>query len=124
MIKSTLGAPLGGTTVGGHQGFESLASSLMTPPNFGGGGGSCLPSIVMVALGEPGTPVICCAIAGTATRMIAMIKITIVHTADFIFILLSLSGCGYFPSSGSPGWRLTQTLHQQRFVVDHFDDHV
>src|SRR5205809_1049834 len=57
MISSTLGAPLGGTTVGGHQVFESVASCLMTPPNAGGGGGSCLPSMVVVALGEPRTPV-------------------------------------------------------------------
>ena len=57
MIRRTLGAPLGGTTRGGHQGLESLELSLITPPNFGGGGGSCFPSMVVVALGEPGTPV-------------------------------------------------------------------
>src|SRR5271157_5111778 len=59
MMSNTFGAPLGGTTVIGQNGFESLALSLITPPNFGGGGGSCLPSMVVVALGEPGTPVIC-----------------------------------------------------------------
>src|SRR5512144_2200482 len=59
MISRTLGAPLGGTTVGGHQGLDSLAFSWITPSNFRGGGGSCLPSIVVVALGEPGVPVIC-----------------------------------------------------------------
>src|SRR5258707_15827800 len=63
MISSTLGAPLGGTTLGGHQVFESVASSLITPPNAGGGGGSCLPSIVVVAPGEPRTPVTCGAVA-------------------------------------------------------------
>jgi hypothetical protein len=31
--------------------------SLTTPPNFGGGGGSCFASIVVVALGEPGVRV-------------------------------------------------------------------
>src|SRR5450755_1890513 len=62
MINSTLGAPFGGTTRGGHQGLESLALSLITPPNLVGGGGSCLPSIVIVALGEPGVPLICWAI--------------------------------------------------------------
>jgi len=35
------------------------------PPNLGGGGGSCAPLIVVVALGDPGTPVICWAIAAT-----------------------------------------------------------
>src|SRR5208282_4390147 len=59
MMRTMLGAPLGGTTRGGHHGVESLALSLITPPNFIGGGGSCFPSSVTVALGEPGTPVIC-----------------------------------------------------------------
>src|SRR5664279_2390415 len=60
MMSSTLGAPLGGTTRGGHQGVESVASSLITPPNFGGGGGICLPLIVVVASAEPSVPVTCC----------------------------------------------------------------
>ena len=64
MISSTLGAPFGGTTRGGHHGVDSEAFSLITPPNFGSGGGSCFPSIVVVAEGEPGTPVTCCAKAG------------------------------------------------------------
>src|SRR6267142_3632246 len=68
MISSTFGAPLGGTTDGGQYGFESFASSLITPPNFGGSGGSCLPSSVIVALGMPGVPVICWAAAGTERR--------------------------------------------------------
>src|SRR5216683_400885 len=63
MMSRTFGAPLGGTTDGGQYGLESLASSLITPPNFGGSGGSCLPSMVVVALGEPGAPLICWACA-------------------------------------------------------------
>ena len=59
IMSSTLGAPFGGTTRGGHQAFDSEALSLITPPNFGSGGGSCFPVIVVVASGEPGTPVIC-----------------------------------------------------------------
>src|SRR6476619_7007209 len=58
MIKRTFGAPLGGTTVGGQYGLESTAVGLITPPNFGSGGGICLPSTVVVALGEPGVPVV------------------------------------------------------------------
>src|SRR5271167_1374106 len=58
MISRTFGAPLGGTTRGAHHGVESAALCLITPPNFGGGGGSCFPSRLVVALGEPGTPVI------------------------------------------------------------------
>src|ERR1700693_4010638 len=61
MIRRMLGAPLGGTTRGGHHGVESLALSLITPPNGIGGGGSCFPSSVIVELGDPGTPLICCA---------------------------------------------------------------
>jgi hypothetical protein len=59
MISSTFGAPFGGTTRAGHQYFDCRASSLITPPNFGSGGGSCFPLMVVVALGEPGVPVIC-----------------------------------------------------------------
>src|SRR6478736_6128874 len=61
MMSSTLGARFGGTTRGAHQACESEAFSLITPPNFGSGGGSCVPSMVVVALGEPGVPLICCA---------------------------------------------------------------
>jgi hypothetical protein len=35
MISSTLGAPLGGTTRGAHQGLDCRASFLMTPPKPG-----------------------------------------------------------------------------------------
>src|SRR6516162_5206025 len=59
MISSTFGAPFGGTTRGAHHGVDSDAFSLIMPPNFGSGGGSCFPSIVVVALGDPGTPVTC-----------------------------------------------------------------
>src|SRR6185295_18309359 len=67
MMSNTLGAPFGGTTRGAHQGFDSVAFSLITPPNFGSGGGSCFPSIVVVALGEPSSPVTSCATAGLAS---------------------------------------------------------
>jgi hypothetical protein len=64
MMSNTLGAPFGGTTRGGHQACDSEACSLITPPNFGSGGGSCSPLSVVVAVGEPGTPVICWAMTG------------------------------------------------------------
>ena len=66
MISSTFGASFGGTMRGAHHGFEFSASFLMSPPNAGSGAGNCLPSIVVVALGDPSSPVTCCAIAGTA----------------------------------------------------------
>src|SRR5215470_18669895 len=58
MISRTLGACLGGTTRGAHHALDCSALSLITPPNFGSGGGSCLPLIVVVAPGEPGVPVV------------------------------------------------------------------
>ena len=36
------------------------------PPNEAGGGGICRPSIVDVALGAPGVPVVCWATTGSA----------------------------------------------------------
>jgi hypothetical protein len=57
MMSRTLGAPLGGTTRGGHQGVDSVAFSLITPPKAGSGAGSCAPLMVVVALGEPSVPV-------------------------------------------------------------------
>src|ERR1044071_5381472 len=39
MISNTLGAPFGGTTRGAHQGFDSEAFSLISPPNAAGGRG-------------------------------------------------------------------------------------
>jgi hypothetical protein len=57
---------LGGTTRGAHQAFDCSASSLITPPNFGLGAGSCAGLTVVVALGEPRTPVVCISVAGQA----------------------------------------------------------
>src|SRR6516225_12047816 len=70
MMSSKLGAPFGGTTRGAHHGVDSEARSLIIPPNFGSGGGSCLPVMVVVASGEPGVPVTCCATTGDATGAI------------------------------------------------------
>jgi hypothetical protein len=54
--------------------LESAALSLITPPNGIGGGGSCFPSSVTVALAEPGTPVICWADAVLAVNNQAIIN--------------------------------------------------
>src|SRR6266516_5075874 len=76
MIRRMLGACFGGTMRGAHQGLDLRASSLMTPPNFGSGGGSCFPSMVVVELGEPGAPVVCiCALAECAAAMTAAASI-------------------------------------------------
>ena len=39
------------------------ASRSVVPPKAAGGGGICCPSIVVVELGEPGTPLVCWALA-------------------------------------------------------------
>src|SRR5438128_6604659 len=86
MISKMLGAPLGGTMRGAHQAFDCRASSLITPPNFGSGGGSCFPLIVVVAPGEPGVPVTCWAQAEVATAITAAPNITIRRMYLFGFI--------------------------------------
>src|SRR6266513_2580917 len=85
------GAPFGGTTRGGHHGVESMAKSLITPPNFGSSGGSCFPLMVVVAPGEPGVPVVCtCARAecATAVTTAASIPLRRICFADFIGVSL------------------------------------
>ena len=91
MISSTFGAPFGGTTRGAHQGFDCRAPSLMTPPNFGSGGGSCLPLMVVVALGEPGVPVICCANDVTAVALKSTVASSAIFTYRGVLILMLLS---------------------------------
>src|SRR5262245_54199034 len=59
MMSRMFGAPFGGTTRGGHHGTEPCAVCLITPPNFGGGFGTCAGSRVVVAFGAPGVPVRC-----------------------------------------------------------------
>ena len=61
-----MGASFGGTILGGNQGLDWVALRLITPPNYGGWGGRYAPLMVVVALGEPGVPVICWALAVTA----------------------------------------------------------
>ena len=70
MISSTFGAPLGGSTRGGQYGFDCAALRSILPPNFGGGGGAVRPSIVIVAAGEPGAPLICWALVGSGESAI------------------------------------------------------
>src|SRR5208283_4518224 len=80
MMSRMLGAPLGGTMRGGHHAFDSAALSLITPPNFAGGGGICFPSMVVVALGAPNSPVTCCATTGAAASMAASTDTTTLST--------------------------------------------
>src|SRR6266481_8790213 len=109
MMSRMFGAPLGGTTRGGHHGLESVAASLITPPNGIGGGGICFPSITTVASGEPGVPLICCVQAEGATAITAAASIPPrrICRADFIGVnpsfvayLTHLSKCNFvvFPT--------------------------
>src|SRR5271167_972266 len=109
MMSRTFGAPLGGTMRGGHHGVESLALSLITPPNFGGGGGICFPSIEVVALGEPGVPVTCCA----ATRAEVASPNTARNTATRIVCpihLMSALLCFFFLPEKWPGGFFRRTV--------------
>src|SRR6266576_1223116 len=89
MMSRMFGAPLGGTTRGGQYGLESVAASFITPPNGSGGGGICFPSIVTVASGEPGVPLICWVQAEGATVMTAAASIPPrrICLADFIGLI-------------------------------------
>src|SRR5271165_742914 len=89
MMRRMLGAPLGGTTRAGQYGVDSRALSLITPPNFIGAGGSCFPSIVTVALGEPGTPVSCWAGAGSAMNIAAAMGVIVANFSSLGFIVQS-----------------------------------
>jgi hypothetical protein len=86
MMSKMLGAPLRGTTVGGQYGLKSLASMLIVPPNGAGGGGRYLPSIVVVASGEPGTPVICWAGAAAAAIRVSPVDAKISETRLAVLI--------------------------------------
>src|SRR5271169_3062511 len=76
-ISKMFGAPFGGTTRAGQAGFESAALRLIWPSNFCGGGGMYRPSIVVVASGEPLTPVVCWALAKLVVN-----RDTIINVAD------------------------------------------
>ena len=92
-MRSTLGAPLGGTTSGGQQGLDSWALMLIVPPNFGGGAGRVFPSIVVVASGEHGVAVVCWAAAELAAATRATANIAHERTFRFGFISAPLRGC-------------------------------
>ncbi len=65
-----VGRAFGGTTRGVQHGLDWEALRLISPPNAGAGGGRTRPSITVVAEGEPGVPVFCCAqVRGTPARV-------------------------------------------------------
>src|SRR6516162_8118572 len=84
MMSSTLGAPCGGTTAGGHHGFEALTFGLITPPNFGGGGGRRRVLSVSVALGAPAGGDFTCCTATPTTVPSSAPTITAVQVLDLI----------------------------------------
>src|SRR6266480_3363982 len=93
MMSRMLGAPLGATTRGGQYGVESLTLSLITPPKGIGGGGICFPSMVTVASGEPGVPLICCVQAEGATAITAAASIPPMRICFVDFIGVNLVCC-------------------------------
>src|SRR5271156_4243585 len=103
-ISTMFGAPFGGTTRAGHAGFDWAALRLIWPSNFCGGGGMYRPSIVVVASGEPVTPVVCWADAGVtanATRQtITAMKLQTVDLIDVMVPLHSIEGISPQVESG------------------------
>src|SRR5262245_50937459 len=75
MISRMFGAPLGGTTRAGQYGVDCRALRLIWPRNGCGAIGTYLPSIVVVASGAPGVPVIRWALASVAVSMTATLTI-------------------------------------------------
>ena len=66
MMSRMLGAPVGGTIRGAHQGVDFRAFRSISPPKGGAGGGSWSPGMEVVALGDPSLPVTCWALVGRA----------------------------------------------------------
>src|SRR5678816_4265569 len=86
-MSSTFGAPLGGTTFAGQPGLDSTALRLILPAKGAGGFGMYLPSIVVVAAGEPGVPVVCTwAWAEGTTAIAAATNIPLRRMCPFVFM--------------------------------------
>jgi hypothetical protein len=84
---------LGGTTVGGQPGLESTALRLILPSKGGGGFGIYFPSMVVVALGEPGVPVVgVCALADGVTIITIAANIPLRRMEWFGCIAVSFRG--------------------------------
>src|SRR5262249_47254272 len=89
MVGRTCGAPGGGTTRMGQYGVDCAALRSILPSNFCGGGGNWFPSIVVVALGDPGVPVICCGNAGSVVNSAARVTIEAVVIKGFARMITS-----------------------------------
>ena len=87
----------GGTTRGGHLGFDCKAPSSIMPPNCGSGG-SCSPLRVVVALGEPGAPVVVRALASVIESPISdsaeMVRAIVFMTSPPFMVSTSRADAG------------------------------
>src|SRR5215470_2239480 len=90
MMSRIFGAPFGGTTRAGQAGLDCNAFSSISPWNRCGGAGRYLPSIVVVAHGDPGGHAGSCASAA-ANPMIAPIT---KHTIPLLRLFISSPLCG------------------------------
>src|SRR5262245_1277935 len=71
IIRSTLGAPFGGTIRAGQACWDRAALGLISPSNFCGGLGRFLPSMAVVASWAHGRQDRCCAVAEPAAAAVA-----------------------------------------------------
>src|SRR5678815_1096003 len=95
MISRMLGAPLGGTTVAGQPGLEPAMLRLALPAKGVGGFGIYRPSMVVVAAGELGVPVVwpgAWTEGATAIKAAANIPLRRICFVSFIG-LFGLMGC-------------------------------
>src|SRR5215831_10678972 len=85
MMSRMFGAPLGGTTRGGHHGLDWRALRSIVPPNGGAGAGSWFPLMVVVPLGEPRVPGACCAMTKMGAVTVATTSAVKIIAMRFLF---------------------------------------
>src|SRR6266545_1122907 len=93
MMSKMLGACLAGTTRGAHHGLDWRASFLITPPNFGSGGGSCFPLMVVVAHLLIGSRLLFGGHLFGADLHRQLVKFTSKRERDLVVFLIHRSAC-------------------------------
>src|SRR6516162_2851138 len=126
--QQNIGGLFGCTTRGAHQAFDCDALSLITPSNFGSGGGSCFPSIVVVAAGEPGGALSAAwpasamnAAHNAAAGLSSFLPILFLSTTCLVFWRQFDRVCSVVVLRGLilPHWTDARRLHRGRHPIDY-----
>jgi hypothetical protein len=112
------GAPFGGTIRGGQAAFDCKAFSSIEPLNGCGGGGKYLPSIDVVALGEPGVPVVCWAMAVRAVRKTAQTTTNLREARSHAFCMFHIFVAPYMLLGDFDLLRAECIVHRAAECVD------